>query len=266
MTYSNPVAYESFMGRWSTRLAPQFIAFVGVKDGQHILDVGCGTGSLSRALLASSEKIRILGVDPLAAYVSFAQNEIAGPRIQFRVAGAEALPFDNGTFDAALSLLVLQDIADPNRAISEMGRVTRPGGSVAACQWDFQDGLPMLSLFWQAAEAVAPDAVARHRAGNLQRPHRRASLEELAELWLDSGLAEVRTTILELSMEFSSFDDFWLPFLGGSTPTSRFAASTNRESEGTLASVLCAKLPDVQPDGSFVLPARAWAVAGIAGR
>src|SRR5688500_13025940 len=115
------------MGRWSARLAREFIDFAGIKDGQRVLDVGCGTGSLSYALLAWSQTVRVVGVDPVAAYISFAQNGIADPRVEFRVAEGEALPFEGGAFDAALSLLVIQDFADPNRAVSEMARVTCHG-------------------------------------------------------------------------------------------------------------------------------------------
>ena len=121
----------------------------------------------------------------------------------------------------------------------------------------------MFSLFWQAAEAAAPAAVARRRA---ERPPSRPGLQALAELWTGAGLAEVRTEGLELSQEFSSFDDFWLPFLAESTPTSEFAIAVNRETGGEFAHALRRIIPSVRPDGSFVLPARALAVAGIAGR
>jgi len=121
----------------------------------------------------------------------------------------------------------------------------------------------MFSLFWQAAETVAPDAVARRRA---QHPPSRPGLQGLAELWTGAGLAEVRTAGLELTQEFSSFEDFWLPFLAQSTPTSDFAIAVNRETGGALANALRRIMPAARPDGSFVLPARALAVAGTARR
>ena len=160
-----------------------------------------------------------------------------------------------------MALLVLQEFDDPGRAVREMARTTRRGGTVAACLWDFQD-MPMFSLFWQAAEAAAPAAVARRRA---ERPPSRPGLQALAELWTGAGLTEVRTADLELSQEFSSFEDFWLPFLVESTPTSEFAIAVNRETRGELANALRRIFPKARPDGSFVLPARALAVAGIAG-
>lgn len=150
-----------------------------------------------------------------------------------------------------MALLVLQEFDDPGRAVREMARTTRRGGTVAACLWDFQD-MPMFSLFWRAAEAVAPAAVARRRA---ERPPSRPGLQALGELWTGAGLTEVRTAGLELSQEFGSFEDFWLPLLAESTPMSEFATAVNRETHGELAIALRRIIPSVRPDGSFALPA-----------
>lgn len=118
----------------------------------------------------------------------------------------------------------------------------------------------MLSLFWQAAEAVASDAVFRQRGRN--PPPRHATPNDLETLWRSCPLSDITLATLDLSMEFSSFNDYWQPFLGGSTPTSAFAAALNTQTGGALARVLRDRLPCVQPEGSFVLPARAWTVKG----
>ncbi len=261
MSYSNPAVYGRFMGRWSARLAPSFLRFAELRDGQHVLDVGCGTGSLSRAVVSSGATVEVTGIDPTPAYLSFAREAVQHPRAQFKAGAAESLSFPDGAFDAALALLVLQDFADPRQAVREMARVTRRGGVVATCLWDFKGGLPMLSLLWQAAEAVAPEAVSHQREQNPPPPP--TTLSDLQALWRSCGLADTRTAILDLSMEFSSFDDYWQPFLGGSTPTSAFAAALDTQTGGALARMLRDKLPGVRPDGSFVIPARAWAVKGI---
>jgi SAM-dependent methyltransferase len=263
VTYSDPAAYEQFMGRWSARLAPLFVRFAGIEDGQRILDVGCGTGSLSRALLAAGRAISVVGVDPTGDYVAFARQSASDPRAAFQVSGAESLPFPDQSFDAVLALLVLPEFDDPGHAVREMARTVRRGGAVAACLWDFVGGMPMTSLFWRAAETVAPDAVARRRA---EHPPWRLDLRALHDLWLDAGLAEVRTTALDITMRFRSFDDYWLPFLTGCTPTGAFAVAVDRDTGSALTHELRRIIPNARPDSSFVLPARALAVAGRAAR
>jgi len=260
--FSNPEAYEQFMGRWSAQLAPSFVRFAGIRNGQRVLDAGCGTGSLSRTLLAAGDAISVVGVDPAEDYVAFARQGTPNSRAAFQVGAAESLPFPDESFDAAMALLVLQEFGDPVRAVREMARTTRRGGRIAACLWDFVDGMPMTALFWQAAEAVAPETVARRRA---ERQPCRIGLQALNELWTAAGLSEVRTAGLEISQAFSSFDDYWQPFISGCTPLSTFAAAVNRETRGALANEVRRIIPNLRPDGSFILPARALAAVGVAG-
>jgi SAM-dependent methyltransferase len=240
MSYTNPAAYNRFMGRWSALLAPACLRFVDIREGQHVLDVGCGTGSLSRAVLASGATTKITGIDPVPSFVEFARELVSDPRAQFRTGAVEALPFADHTFDAALGLLVLQDFNDPMRAIKEMTRVTRGGG-----------------------EAVAPQAVRAHRRRNSLPKH--ASLKDLERLWKTAGLCDIATATLELPMAFASFEDFWEPFLGGATPTTLFAAALDVQTRGRFGTALRHNLKCVQRDGSFVLAGHAWAVRGIAG-
>jgi ubiquinone/menaquinone biosynthesis C-methylase UbiE len=131
MTYTNPAAYECFMGRWSARLAPLFAEFAGISSGGRMLDIGCGTGILIRALIDLVPDIEIIGIDPAASYVDWARRSLRPPRVRFQVGTAETLLFSDAAFDAALALLVLQELADPPRAVREMARVTRRGGCVA---------------------------------------------------------------------------------------------------------------------------------------
>jgi ubiquinone/menaquinone biosynthesis C-methylase UbiE len=259
MSYANPAAYERFMGRWSARLAPSFLRFAQVRDDQHVLDVGCGTGVLSRAIISFGAAVKVTGVDPSAEYLAFAARGVRGDRARFQIGSAEALPFADGTFDAALAMLVLQDFDEPARAVREMARVTRPEGVVAACIWDFEHGLPMLSLLRQAAAALAPDEAHRSRRHN-------AGLEELGTLWREFGLQEALTETFEIGMAFASFDDYWQPVLGRSTPTSAMVARVDGQTGGALAGLLRDKIGGTQPDGSFVLPARAFAVRGLVRR
>jgi ubiquinone/menaquinone biosynthesis C-methylase UbiE len=262
MAYTNPAAYECFMGRWSARLASPFLTFAGIPTGGRVLDVGCGTGILSRTLLDLAPDIEVVGIDPAASFVDWASRSVLSPRVSFQVGAVEMLSFTDAAFDAAMALLVLQELADPPMVVRELARITRHGGCVAACKWDFENGLPMLSLFWQAAEAVSLDAVARYRASKGTRPEYQGP-DDLAALWQNSGLTKVRTAALIITMEFASFEDFWQPFLGGATALCVFARDLNYATEGAVATRLRGMLASTLGMGSFALPARAWAVAGV---
>jgi ubiquinone/menaquinone biosynthesis C-methylase UbiE len=263
MSYADPQGYEKFMGRWSTRLAPLFLRFAGIEDGQRILDVGCGTGVLARAALAMGENIRVVGVDPVETFISFAR-ETAGPRAEFEIGSVDALPFADGAFDAVLGLLVLQEFDDPDRSIAEMARVARPSGKVAACQWDFRNGMPMMVIFWDLARALLPDRVDRYRTK--LRPTRNADLAELTERWSRAGLSQVKAASLEFTMPFGSFEEFWTPFTWGATPLSAFAAEVNRATNRELETLYRKRLHNVRVDGSFEFAARALAVSGVVAR
>ena len=138
--FSESDGYERFMGRWSRRLAPLFVTFAGVTEGDRVLDVGSGTGALSSAA-AAIESVRVTGIEPSAAYVRYAQKHADG---RFEVGDALALPFSDDAFDRTLSMLVLNFVLDPAAALQQMIRVTRPGGVVAAAVWDYGDGMQML--------------------------------------------------------------------------------------------------------------------------
>src|SRR5262249_3135515 len=154
-----------------------------------------------------------------------------------------------------------QELADAPRAVREMARITRRGGCVAACKWDFGNGLPMLALFWQAAETVSSDAVARYRASKGTRPEYRGPDDELAALW-QSSLTKVRTAALSITMEFASFEDFWLPFLGGATALCGFARDLNNLNQGRGAARPRQVFSSSFGLGPFPPPAPGWAGGG----
>ena len=147
------------MGRWSARLAPAFVRFAHLPAAGTFLDVGSGTGALAVALLQQLDDAGVVGIEPAEAYVDYCRRRFGDRRLEFRHGDALALPFEDDHFDGALALLILQELPDAPKAVREMHRVTRPGGRVAASQWDFRDGMPMLSIFWDAViEAVDTDA------------------------------------------------------------------------------------------------------------
>ncbi len=261
-TFSNPEAYERWMGRWSARLAPLFVRFAGLGSRGRYLDVGAGTGVLACAIAGELDGAEVVGIEPAASYVDYARARLRDPRLRFEAGDAQAIPFNDDSFDAALALLLLQEVPDAPMAVAEMRRVTRTGGCLAASQWDFRVGMPMLSLFWEAVQEVLPGERTRREAARRVRPGY-SDEGALAQLWKHAGLAEVEAVGLEIAMDFASFDDYWTPFLGGATPTSSYAATLSDDIRRRLAARLREKVLGDGPDRPFSLSARAWAVRGI---
>jgi len=148
--------YELQMGRWSRRLAPPFVSFAGVTGAGSVLDVGCGTGSLSFALAEDTTIGRVQGVDIAPVYVEHARARNSDPRVIFQVGDACALPFAEATFDHALSLLVIQFVPNGLAAVRELRRVTRPGGTVAAATWDTRGGFVAYRMVFDTAAMLFP--------------------------------------------------------------------------------------------------------------
>jgi SAM-dependent methyltransferase len=260
--FSEADAYERFMGRWSRLLAPRVIEFAQVKKGDAVLDVGSGTGALADAVLAALPSSRVVGIDPAAAYVDFANaRHSSRDGVRFEVGDAQQLGFDDHTFDRTLSLLVVNFIPDPEKALDEMVRVTRSGGVVAAAVWDYGGEMEMLRVFWDEAIALAPDRDARDEK---HMPLCRAG--ELAALWRKHGLDNVQEEGLTIEMRFSSFDDYWKPFLDGQGPAGAYVSTLTDSEREALRERLRHRLIGDAPDRSIVLKGRAWAVRGTVNR
>jgi SAM-dependent methyltransferase len=254
-------AYERFMGRWSRELAPLLVQFAGVRNGDDVLDVGSGTGALTVAVAAVAPSSHIIGIDPSAAYVALAQARHPGDRVRFEVGDARRLRLRDGSFDRTLSLLVLNFVPDPAKALNEMIRVTRPGGTVAAAVWDYGEDMKMLRLFWDEAGALNAGADARDER-RMPLCHR----GELAALWREHGLKDVSEQPLTIQTRFVSFDDYWLPFLEKQGPAGTCVGALPEPEREELRVRLRKRLLRDRPDGPIVLAARAWAVRGIVPR
>jgi SAM-dependent methyltransferase len=252
-------AYEAYVGRWSRRVAVSFVDLLAVLPGRAWLDVGCGTGALTAAVPAA-DPVRVVGLDPSAAFVATARSGGHDRRVSFGVADARALPVRSRAFDAVVSGLAVNFVPEPQRAVAEFARVAVPGAVVAAYVWDYADGMAMMRHFWDAAVAVDPTA--RERAEGVRFPLCRP--EPLRGLWESAGLYDVVVEAITIPMVFAGFDDLWTPLLGGQGPAPGHVASLAEPVRDRLREELRARLP-AGPDGSIPLTARAWVVRGTAG-
>lgn len=258
--WSGSEAYERYMGRWSRRVAARFVHWTGVEPGARWIDVGCGTGGLTAAVLEACAPAHVLGIDSAPAFLDAARARIADPRASFRQGDALALPEDGGAFDAAVSGLVLNFVPDREGMIREMARVVRPGGTVALYVWDYPGHMQIMRRFFEVAAALDPGA--REFDDGVKAPFCRP--EPLRRLFCDAGLVSVEVQAIDITTEFTDFDDYWTPFLGGSGSAPKFCQSLSESVREELRETLRRRLP-TGPDGEILLAARAWAVKGRVG-
>jgi SAM-dependent methyltransferase len=249
-------AYEAFMGRWSRKLAPRFVAWAQLPQGARVLDVGCGTGALSEALLAGGAG-SVVGIDFSAGFVAAASRRVSDPRARFGVGDAQSLPEPDASFDAAVSGLTLNFVPDPARAAREMVRVTRPGNTVAAYLWDLADQMEILRHFWDAAVECDPRASPLHegRRFPICKP------EPLDALFRGAGLVDVSTGGLVIDTPFASFDAYWGSFQGGQGPAPGYVRGLDPEARDRLREALRLRVSPAGR-GPVALKAKAWAVKG----
>ena len=250
-------AYDGYVGRWSRPVADAFVRWLAVPAGRAWLDVGCGTGALTSAILAGSEPARVVGVDPSQGFLAAARSRYADPRATFLEGDARALPLPGGEFDAVVSGLALNFVPEPARAVAEFVRLAAPGGVVAAYVWDYAGGMTLRRYFGDAAAPFDPAAAEldEGRRFSFCQP------QPLRELWTGAGLSEVTVQAIDVPTVFRDFDDYWNPFLGGQGSAPAYAMTLPEPTRQALRDELRARLP-TEPDGSIRLTARAWAVRG----
>ena len=243
--------YDRHIGRYGPALAPELIAAAGIAAGDRVLDVGCGPGALTAALVARLGADHVSAVDPSPPFAK-ACGERTGAHVQ--VAGAESLPFADATFDAALAQLVVNFMADAPAGAREMARVTRPGGTVAAAVWDYGGEMTILRRFWDAVAALDPDA------GADESQMRYCTPPELEALWNDIGLAHVQVSTAVVSARYDGFEDLWAPLESGVAPSGAYTVSLSPDRRTALKQEFRARLG--VGDEPFALTARAWIVTG----
>ena len=243
-------AYDRFMGRYSVGLAAQMADLAGVRSGQRVLDVGCGPGALTTELVSRLGPGGVSAVDPSEPFVAAARER--HPGVDVLQASAERLPFPDRTFDAVLAQLVVHFMADPVAGLTEMARVTRHDGVVAACVWDHAGGRGPLGVFWGAAREVDPDVHDGSRLAGAREGH-------LGELFKAAGLREIQETTVSVALEHQSFEEWWEPYTRGVGPAGAYVAGLDAAKRAQLLEACRGLLPSAP----FVVTARAWAARGL---
>jgi ubiquinone/menaquinone biosynthesis C-methylase UbiE len=242
--------YDRWMGRYASTLATAFADAAGVTAGMRVLDVGCGPGGGTGELCRRVGPANVAAIDPAPQFVAACRDRYPGADV--RQGMAEELPWPDGAFDAALSALVVAFMSDPERRIREMARVTRPGGTVAACMWDIgSGGMTMLRIFWQAVRQIEPAADGERRLAGTAEGDLVARFER-------AGLHDVTGSALTASADYADFDDFWEPFTFAIGPAGQYLASRSDADRERVREACRAELPD----GPFSLDARAWGARG----
>lgn len=244
-------AYDRFMGRYSSPLAPLFADFGRVSAGQRVVDVGCGPGALTEELVRRIGASGVAAADPSAPFVSAVEERL--PDVDVRLAPAEELPFEDSSFDAALAQLVVLFMRDPVAGLREMARVTREEGLVVASVWDHGGGHGPLSVLWNVVREFDPGV--RDESGLAG-----TNEGDLTALFEQGGLREIEETALTVFVEHPTFEDWWEPYTLGVGPAGAYVAGLDAERRDDLRERCRAALPEPP----FAIEARAWSARGLA--
>jgi len=248
--------YEAYMGRWSRQVAPHFLDWLGASDGLEWVEVGCGTGALSAAIIARCNPKSLISIDPSEGFVATARAMVPDRRAEFQVGDAQALALETASRDVIASALMLNFVPDKEKALAEMKRVARAGGTVGFYVWDYPgDGVEFMRAFWEAATALDPRA--RDLGEDSRFPF--CTPDGLADLMRGAGLTRVDCTAIETPTVFRDFEDYWHPFTLGAGPAPGSCVSLDSEARQRLKEKLHDNLPRGE-DGSIPLKARAWAL------
>jgi SAM-dependent methyltransferase len=246
--------YDRHVGRYAPALGSALVEFAGIEPGMRALDVGCGPGALTAQLARLLGPANVRAAEPSEPFAEACRERVG---VEVVSAPAEALPFEDEVFDAALSQLVVNFMSDADAGVGEMARVTTPGGLVASCVWDYAGEMTLLRAFWDAAREVDPERGAVADEGVVMRW---CAEGELGELWQAAGLRDVRTGALVVSAAYADFDDLWAPLPTGIAPSGAFCKSLDTDGQAQLREAYRHRLG--VGEGPFELTARAWAAVG----
>jgi trans-aconitate methyltransferase len=248
-------AYEQYMGRWSRKIAPLFVDWLAAPQGKTWIDIGCGTGQLSRQIAYKCNPSHHIGIDTADGFLTQAKKHV--PSAEFRVSDAQNVDLPDGSADYAVSGLVLNFIPDKAKALSEMARIVRPEGTVALYVWDYAGQMQIMRYFFDTARVIDPKSSAYDDGINapICRP------KALSDAFVAAGLFDVETIAIDIPAAFVDFQDYWTPFLGGTGSAPKYCMSLDEDSRSKIRDAVRAKLP-TGPSGEILLALRAWAVKG----
>lgn len=252
-------SYDAYMGRWSRKIAPRFLAWLATADGLDWLEIGCGTGALSAAIWEHCKPRSFVGIDPSEGFLKSARKRVQHEAVSFRMGDAQAIPLGDASVDVVVAGLVLNFVPDRKKALAQMRRVARPGGVIAFYVWDYPGGgIEFMRTFWSAATELDPNAK------QLTEDHRFpfCTPQGLTELVDSVGLTSIECQAIEVPTVFSDFEDYWRPFTLGAGPAPGYCASLDPAAQQALRNKLEGSLPR-REDDTIHLQARAWALKAI---
>lgn len=255
--WTSGAAYDRWMGRWSRLVADEFLTWLAPEPGLRYLDVCCGSGVLTEAIVERESPARVAGIDASADQIAFARARRTAPGVTFDIDDALDLPFAPHSFDVAVCGLGLNFVPDPERALGEMRRVLAPDGMIAVYVWDYAEGARFLREFWDAAALIDPGASAHDQA----RRFPLCQPDALLKLFERATLREIEIGPLHITTRFPSFDDFWVPLLSGQGSAPNYLGSLKETTREAIREQLRQSLP-IDAQGAIVLPARAWTIRG----
>jgi len=246
--------YERLMGRWSQRVGLPFLDWLDLPAGLAWLDAGCGTGAFTETLIGKVAPSAVTGIDPSAGQIAYARSRPGTQTATFEVGDGQSLPFGDHSFDVATMALVIVFVPEPAKAVGELARVTRPGGTVATYMWDYEGRGTPLTPILAALESLGTPALRPPSPGA-------ANLDSLQTLWRGAGLADIETRAFRITVSFDSFDEFWSTNAVPAGPHGMLIARMDPEERERLRRRVRDMLP-IGADGSIQYEARANAVKG----
>jgi len=246
--------YEQYVGRWSQRVANEFLAWLNLPLSLRWLDVGCGTGALTAAISEHFGPAQLIGIDTSEGFLAKASERLKG-KATFRVADAVGIPLQDSQMDVVVSGLVLNFVPNPASGLAEMRRIAIAGGTIAAYVWDYAEKMELMRYFWDSAVELNPKA--RELDEGVRFPL--CQPDALERAFRQANLSAIQVVPIDIATPFRDFDDYWMPFLGGQGPAPSYAMSLDEASRNALRDRIRERIP-TQPDGSIHLIARAWAI------